>query len=1483
MSERLRVLIVEDSPDDALLVLRELRRGGFDPVYERVDTPEDLEVALSEGRRWDLVISDYSMPSFRAPDALALVRGRDPDTPFVIVSGSVGEEAAVEAMKAGAQDYLMKDRLSRLGSTVARELREAESRRRYREAEEALRASEERFRATFAQAAVGMAHVGVDGRWLRVNRRLCEILGYGEEELLGLSFQDITHPDDLDADLAQVEALLAGEIETYSMEKRYLRKEGSVVWVELTVSMVREPLGGPGYFVSVVEDVTKRKRADEALRLRDRAIAASSNGIVIADAKRPGLPLTYVNPAFEAITGYGADEALGRNCRFLQAGDRDQPGIGEMREAVRRGRYAQTVVRNYRKDGTPFYNEVSISPVYDDGGRLTAFVGVQNDITERIRTEEELRRSEDRLRLAVEATGLGTWDYDLESREMRCNERLRALLGLEIRTKLDYETFLDALHPEHRERVERLVSRALDPAGSGHFDTEYRTVARDGTERWVAARGQALFEDGRAVRFVGTALEITERKKAEEAQRFLADAGTVLSSSLDYRATLRRLAQLVVPALADWCAVDMLDEDGRLIRLAVAHPDPEKVDLAWGLHERFPPDPGAPHGVYAVLRSGLSQVVPEISEEMLDAAGLGDEQREILRELELRSSMVVPLVARDRTLGAITFIAAESGRHYGPDDLELAEELARRAAMSVDNARLYEEAQREIRERELAEEALREQTETLEKVNSIGRLISSELDLQKLVQAVTDEATALTGARFGAFFYNVLGNEGETYTLYTISGVPREAFSRFPMPRATEVFGPTFMATGPVRSADIREDPRYGKNAPHHGMPEGHLPVASYLAVPVVSRSGEALGGLFFGHPEPGVFGEREEKLAIGLAAQAAIAIDNARLFESVRRSEERFGSLVRNASDIVSVLDAGGTIRYQSPAVERILGHRPEDMVGNSAFDYVHPEDARTVAEAFTEALSRAEQARVEYRFLHADGSWRYLESAATDLLSDPSVRGVVVNSRDVTERKEAEEALRYQSQLNKTITDNAASCLFMMDVMGCPTFMNPAAEAATGYTLEELRGRTLHDSVHHTRPDGSHYPISECPLGEALDPASTGVTKVEEVFVRKDGTFFPVSCSVSPLDRDGERVGAVLEFQDVTERKRAEAELRESEERYRAVVEQTAECLFLFDASTKRILETNTACQKLFGYTAEEFRGMTILDMVADGGGESVDSNVRQVVQRRYHKVGERLYRRKDGSTVDVEVTGSLISYGGHGEVVCGVVRDITERKRAEQRMREVREEERRRIARDLHDEVLSDLVYALQDVQIREAFSENGKEEGLADTAEALRRSVEGLRAAIFEMRLQESLEHSFSASLRSLVELNRRMSRGRFEVELEIGEGFPSTLPERQGRELVRVLQEAINNARRHSGAQRIKVSLGLEGDLLWAEVSDDGRGFDATAPQGGIGSSSMKQRASGLGGELEVRSAPGRGTTVRFFAPLALMLQTPDDLEAHAGA
>ena len=180
-----------------------------------------------------------------------------------------------------------------------------------------------------------------------------------------------------------------------------------------------------------------------------------------------------------------------------------------------------------------------------------------------------------------------------------------------------------------------------------------------------------------------------------------------------------------------------------------------------------------------------------------------------------------------------------------------------------------------------------------EKLNEVGSAVASTLDRDTIVQKVTDVATQLTHAQFGAFFYNVTdAQSGNSYMLYTLSGVPREAFANLPNPRATAVFAPTFYGEAPVRLNDVTKDPRYGKSAPYHGMPPGHLPVRSYLAVPVKGVGGEVLGGLFFGHSEVGVFTKQHERLALGVAAWASLALENSRLFvqaQTANRMKDEF------------------------------------------------------------------------------------------------------------------------------------------------------------------------------------------------------------------------------------------------------------------------------------------------------------------------------------------------------------------------------------------------------------------------------------------------------------------------------------------------------------------------------------------------------------------------------------------------------------------
>jgi PAS domain S-box-containing protein len=326
----------------------------------------------------------------------------------------------------------------------------------------------------------------------------------------------------------------------------------------------------------------------------------------------------------------------------------------------------------------------------------------------------------------------------------------------------------------------------------------------------------------------------------------------------------------------------------------------------------------------AIRRRLPDLVIADVMMPHLDGFGL---LQEIRADPNLRSLPVIMLSARAGDEARIEGLTA------GADDYLIkpfsARELLTRVGGSLQMARIRREA----------DKALREEARTLEVLNRIGSTITAELDLERVVQTITDEATALTGAGFGSFFYNVTDELGERYTLYTLSGAPKEAFSKFPLPRNTAVFSPTFKGEGIVRSDDILQDPRYGKTGPHYGMPRGHLPVRSYLAAPVVSRSGEVMGGLFFGHPEPGIFSERAERLLKGIAGQAAIAIDNAHAYKAAqteiierRKAEQALGESERRLREIIDALpaavyttDADGRVTHFNPAAVEFSGRVPE------------------------------------------------------------------------------------------------------------------------------------------------------------------------------------------------------------------------------------------------------------------------------------------------------------------------------------------------------------------------------------------------------------------------------------------------------------------------------------------------------------------------------------------------------------------------------
>src|SRR5215217_1045346 len=433
MGVDLRVLLVEDSEDDALLLLRTLRKGGYDSNWERVDTPADMEAAL-DGGSWDLVISDHSMPAFSSSAALGLLRRKGfVDLPFIIVSGQIGE-AAVAAMKAGAHDYLMKDNLARLNSAIERELREAEVRRERRRADVALRASETRFMLMIEQSPLSTQIFSPDGRTLRVNRAW--------EELWGVTLDQIPEYNILqDPQLVEkgimpyIERAFAGRA-TAVPPVRY-EPEATIPsvsdvahrWVQAFIYPVKDADGRIQEVVLVHEDITERRSAEEERRRAEEKYRSIFENAVegIFQTTLEGKFLT-ANPAMARMLGYESPEELLGTISNI----RDQLYVvperrGEIYQlALRESFVSGFEVEMLRKDGSPVWVSINARAVPDPGGDIAGYEGTIEDITERKRAEEALReiREAERRRIARELHDVVLQDLTYALQSMQVLKRM---------------------------------------------------------------------------------------------------------------------------------------------------------------------------------------------------------------------------------------------------------------------------------------------------------------------------------------------------------------------------------------------------------------------------------------------------------------------------------------------------------------------------------------------------------------------------------------------------------------------------------------------------------------------------------------------------------------------------------------------------------------------------------------------------------------------------------------------------------------------------------------------------------------------------------------------------------------------------------------------------------------------------------------------------------------------------------------------------
>jgi len=426
-----------------------------------------------------------------------------------------------------------------------------------------LKNNEAKYRTIFAASPIGMATFNLETlSWCTANPRFCQLLGYQETEIKQLTVENITHPPDWHQEIGKLWQLKSGAISSYQLEKCYQTKTGELIPCDLICTAIANRGQNPSLGLAIVQDTSEWKQVEESTRLRDRAIITSTNGIAISDARYPFLPIIYVNPAFEKITGYSAVDVLGQPCWWLLPNHRQTPKWidseppPELSAAIQQQKHCRVVMKNYRQDGTAFWNQLSVSPIYDSEGNLTHFLSIHNDITEIEEAQSFLRLSQERLRYLVASNPAVIYSRKA-SREYNVtfmSENVLALFGYEVNKFLADPTFWQTqIHPDDRQVISIASSRLFD---QGYEAQEYRFRHANGSYIWVRDE-QKLIRDEQdcPLEIIGYWADISDRKQTEAALQVAKDKlqavwdavpgfVSLISSDLKYIGVNQQLADI---------------------------------------------------------------------------------------------------------------------------------------------------------------------------------------------------------------------------------------------------------------------------------------------------------------------------------------------------------------------------------------------------------------------------------------------------------------------------------------------------------------------------------------------------------------------------------------------------------------------------------------------------------------------------------------------------------------------------------------------------------------------------------------------------------------------------------------------------------------------------------------------------------------------------------------------------------------------------
>ncbi|HET7435107.1 MAG TPA: PAS domain S-box protein, partial [Thermoanaerobaculia bacterium] len=887
----LRLLFVERTAEDAAATVGQLRRSGMEVDYRAVCDEESLAAAMRQ-RGWAAVIAEDQLNGWTGLDALSVVRQHDVDMPFILYSATIADERAAQAIRGGANDYVTKDGVTRLARSLEREIRDVATRVERRHFFEQLRQTQLRYRRTFEQAPIGIANANASGVLISVNERLCAILGYSAHEVVGRHFSEFSHPDDIALAEENLRAIVAGEKNTTSFDRRYIHKDGRVVWVSVTLTPVVDLDGNLAHIIGLIEDITGQREALEQVAVQARLLDSVEQAVLAFDLDGNVL---YANRFAESLYGWTAAEARGRHVLDIYQPAADI-AFDEMLTTLRQGESWSREVTLTHRDGTPFSASIVHTPLTGARG-ISGVVSVSTDITERIRAAEDLLRHKEQLAEAQDLAKMGSWEYDMASGSRIWSDQMARIYGLPPGQQLPEGGAIAMAHPDDRDRLRAIHERAV--ASLLPFETDHRIVLPDGTIKALYVRSRFVTSPDGRVKSIGISQDITETKHIQEElrrrtvqQSAVANLGQIALSGAPLRALFEHAAAAASEVLdLDLCEIIRGKQGEKFVRVAGTGWDAAELDRPFGdetSHAAFVMERGTPVIVDDVSRETRFTTPPCV----LSHAAV--------------SAALVPIASGSEAWG-ILGVYAPHPRSFTSNEVDFLRAVATVLGQAIERTR----AEVELRVRAAQQSAIAE----------LGRIATKRVDRETLERACDLLRSGLSIDY--AFICEVNG-----------SYQPKSCW-------------------GDCNDAPALRDhvALCAKNGEPQLIVAGSEGAPNGICVPVATPE-RVLGVLAAFTRKRHHFTPADVQFAQSLANTIAETSERQRVRREMEESEERYRSVVEGASEIIFGISADGRFTSLNRAFETITGWTCAEWIGRPFIDLIAPDSRGDVQELFGQVL---------------------------------------------------------------------------------------------------------------------------------------------------------------------------------------------------------------------------------------------------------------------------------------------------------------------------------------------------------------------------------------------------------------------------------------------------------------------------------------------------------------------------------------------------